>query len=195
MGWGFGDIVKTVATGGLNKVADNKNVAKAVDKLTKPVGSRVTAVAKAMRLPSIATNLNIKKAITDPVGYAKDNAAAYAKDATVAASIYTNLKKGNVKGIITQGLSDTKAAAKAAATGKTQANEWKLDQPVIPSPIEQTPTYSQLTGDIQTNQQPSMMPAPTEYVGQNSGGMTMKTKLLIVGAVAVVLVLVATVAK
>lgn len=189
MGWGIGNIVKTVATGGLNKVAANKSVTKAVDKITKPVGSKVTAVAKQMRLPSIAANLNIKQAITNPVAYVKSNAAAYAKDATVAAAIYGNLKKGNVKGLVMQGLNDTKAAATAAKTGKVQAVDWKLDAPKLPDLIPAQPSFSQLTNDAPLYPMSEPIAAPQTYVAMEPEQQASKKPLLIVGALAAVVML------
>jgi hypothetical protein len=186
---GAGKILTTVATGGANIALGNKKVASAVNKLTAPVGKRVAAAATAMRLPSIATNINVKKLVTDPVGYVKSNASAYAKDATVAVSIYNNLKKGNVKGIITQGIADTKAAASAVATGKTPAVAWTLDAPVLPSPMENTPSYSQLTGDTPLyNNQPTATEQQT-YV-ESETTQKSKTPLLVIGALALVVVLV-----
>jgi hypothetical protein len=187
MGWL--DAVTTVATGGLNKALANKTINKAVNKITAPVGKRVGAVATAMRLPSIATNINIKKLLTNPVGYAKGNAAAYAKDATIALSIYTNLKKGNVKGIITQGLADTKAAAKAAKTGVAPAVDWKLDQPVVPAPIPEVPTYNQITGDVPLEPMREPVAAQPTYSEAPTKQSSLKVPMIIIGAVVAVIVL------
>lgn len=195
MGWldSVTKAVTTVATGGANLALQNKKVSNAVNKITAPVGKRVAAAATAMRLPSIATNINIKKALTNPVAYAKDNAAAYAKDATVAVSIYGNLKKGNVKGIVTQGLADTKAAASAAVTGKTPAVAWQLDPPVIPPPVQAAPTFSQLTGEPVPfePQDPMASTTPSRMATAPTSPGASKTPIFVIaGALAAVVLLV-----
>lgn len=175
---------------------DPAGVAKKTAVAVSTVNKKVAAAATAMHLPSLAATMDLKKAVTNPKAYVAGIAKGYGGDLAFAGQFYTAVKTKNLKGLITQGGSDTAAALKAlgapsAVTNviakKTQSLAAAIPAPKPAAPaIEPTPNVTSLTGDL-----PVYSPStdvPMTYDGQTkSGGPPV---LLIAGAAVAVLVLV-----
>lgn len=150
----------------IGSTSSAKAVAKAAEKVTAPIGTRVTKTAEALRLPSIAAQLNFKKALTDPKAYFTDMGKAYVKDVSFGATVYNAIKKGDMKGFAAQWVADSKNALTALQTGKAANLPNLLLTPPKPIPDSETPTLSQQTGEPplpalgETGEVPMMEVAP-----------------------------------
>lgn len=99
--------------------------AKAAAKGATKVGSFQGNALTTLHLTSVANQLNVKKLVTDPKGYATQAISGYKQDVAFAGQFYGQVKKGDFKGIAAQGAAETVKAFggskalqdKAAAVG------------------------------------------------------------------------------
>jgi hypothetical protein len=147
-------VTKAVAKPSTLKLALNPVAqVKATVGAAKTVGGKVTTAAKVLHLPSIAAQLDVRKAITNPKGYVSDMVGAYGKDIAFAGEVYGRFKSGDIKGLASQAASETVQALggskgaqqTAAAVGGTLGAIYAKAKGI--KPPAPTPSVSQVTGE------------------------------------------------
>lgn len=210
-------VTATVATGGLNKVADKaaktpalKTVnavlnpvtqLKTAAKAQQAVAKRVDSGLRAMHLTSVANQLNVRNIVKDP----KSIVTGYADDVAFAGEFYARVKKGDASGLLKQAVKETTFAvtgsnkAAAAAEAKIAPIADKLKKPATELPVTDGAYGSQSVMQVtdvplpptdQTYAMPVDVVTPSETATPKKGNM-----VLVLGGIAAALVLLVVVTR
>lgn len=128
-----------------------KNVvkaSKAVTKVTYPLANKVSNLAAKVGVPEVRTVLNLKKAITDPMGYAKATTSLVSKASSLTAKVQSGAILFDAQNLLKKKGAEALSSAtkQIASVGKIKASDITFEKPQQPEYQSDAPTFSQLTG-------------------------------------------------